>query len=77
MRWHALSQLRRMLHLDRQHTGPDLDGVDLAKGDGKDGQQIRIVGKLGHPDPAEALVAQCGEVLHDGIDGRTAIRVAE
>jgi hypothetical protein len=33
-----------MLHLDRQHTGPDLDGVDLVKGDGEDGQQIGVIG---------------------------------
>jgi len=56
-RQHPLRQLRRMLHLDRHHARADLDGVDLMKGDGEDRQQVRVVGQLGHPDSAKALVA--------------------
>ena len=47
---------------------PDLDAVDLTKGDAERDRQVGVVGQLGHPDPAEALVAQLGEVVHQGVD---------
>ncbi len=63
-----LRQLRRMLDLDRHHARPDLDPVDLVKGDGEDGQQIWVVGHLRHPDFAEALVLHLREVVHARIN---------
>jgi hypothetical protein len=53
----ALGQLHRVLHLDGYDGRAHLDAVDLAQRDAERDGQVGVVGKLSHPDPAEALVA--------------------
>ena len=66
-RQRPLGQLCRVLYLDRDDTGCDFDGVDIAQR----GREQR--GEVGVPHPAETLVAQLSEAIAGCLEQRTAV----
>jgi hypothetical protein len=72
-RQRPLGQLCRVLYLDRDDTGCDFDGVDIAQRGREQRGEVGVPRHLGHPYPAETLVAQLSEAIAGCLEQRTAV----